>query len=46
MSYQSVNPFDGKTVTTFEELTDAQLGATIENRSTNAPRQGKLVSAS
>jgi succinate-semialdehyde dehydrogenase/glutarate-semialdehyde dehydrogenase len=25
MAYQSVNPFDGKTLKTFEELTDAQL---------------------
>lgn len=25
MSYQSVNPFDGTTVKTFAQLTDAQL---------------------
>ena len=28
-AYQSVNPFDGKTAKTFEELTDAQLEAKI-----------------
>lgn len=30
MSYQSINPFDGKTVKTFEELTDEQLDTAIE----------------
>lgn len=30
MSYQSVNPFNGETVKTFEPLTDAQLDATLE----------------
>lgn len=30
MSYQSVNPFNGKTVKTFEQLTDAQLEAALE----------------
>ena len=30
MSYQSVNPFDGTTVKTFEQLTDAQLETALE----------------
>lgn len=29
MGYQSINPFDGKTVKTFEQLTDAQLEAAL-----------------
>lgn len=29
MTYQSVNPYDGKTLKTFEELTDKQLEAAI-----------------
>jgi succinate-semialdehyde dehydrogenase/glutarate-semialdehyde dehydrogenase len=29
-AYQSVNPFDGKTVKTFEELTDPQLETAIK----------------
>ena len=31
MAYQSVNPFDGKTLRTFEEFTDEQLETAIEN---------------
>jgi len=31
MAYQSVNPFDGKILQTFEELTDEQLDIAIEN---------------
>jgi acyl-CoA reductase-like NAD-dependent aldehyde dehydrogenase len=31
MAYQSVNPFDGKIIQTFEELTDEQLDIAIEN---------------
>jgi succinate-semialdehyde dehydrogenase/glutarate-semialdehyde dehydrogenase len=31
MAYQSVNPFDGKILQTFDELTDEQLDAAIEN---------------
>ncbi len=30
MTYQSVNPFDGKTLKTFDELNDAQLETAIE----------------
>jgi succinate-semialdehyde dehydrogenase/glutarate-semialdehyde dehydrogenase len=30
MAYQSVNPYDGKTLKTFEELSDEQLEAAIE----------------
>src|SRR5664279_2816305 len=33
MSYQSINPYDGKTLKTFPELTDAQLEAAIETAS-------------
>jgi succinate-semialdehyde dehydrogenase/glutarate-semialdehyde dehydrogenase len=33
-AYQSVNPFDGKTAKTFEELTDAQLEAKIATAQT------------
>ena len=29
MTYQSVNPYDGKTLKTFEELTDKQLETAI-----------------
>jgi len=29
MAYQSVNPYDGKTVKTFKEMTDAQLEEAI-----------------
>ncbi len=29
MAYQSVNPYDGKTVETFVEMTDGQLEAAI-----------------
>jgi succinate-semialdehyde dehydrogenase/glutarate-semialdehyde dehydrogenase len=31
MAYQSVNPFDGKTLRTFEEFTDERLETAIEN---------------
>jgi succinate-semialdehyde dehydrogenase/glutarate-semialdehyde dehydrogenase len=31
MAYQSVNPYDGKTLKTFEELTDKQLETALEN---------------
>jgi len=31
MAYQSVNPYDGKILKTFEELTDKQLEAALEN---------------
>jgi succinate-semialdehyde dehydrogenase / glutarate-semialdehyde dehydrogenase len=30
MTYQSVNPYDGKTLKTFEEMTDKQLETAIE----------------
>ena len=30
MTYQSVNPYDGKTLKTFEELTDKQLETALE----------------
>lgn len=30
MSYQSINPYDGKTGKTFEESTDSQLEKAIE----------------
>ena len=33
-AYQSVNPYDGKTVKTFEELTDAQLETAIKRAAT------------
>ena len=31
MAYQSVNPYDGKILKTFEELTDKQLETALEN---------------
>ena len=31
MAYQSVNPYDGKILKTFEELTDQQLETALEN---------------
>jgi succinate-semialdehyde dehydrogenase/glutarate-semialdehyde dehydrogenase len=34
MSYQSVNPYDGKILKTFEELTDQQLDTAIETAAT------------
>jgi succinate-semialdehyde dehydrogenase/glutarate-semialdehyde dehydrogenase len=34
MSYQSVNPFNGKTLQTFDELTDQQLETSLENAET------------
>src|SRR5450631_449600 len=34
MSYQSVNPYDGKTLKTFEELSDEQLESAIETAAT------------
>ena len=34
MSYQSVNPYDGKTLKTFEELTDSQLETSIKTAAT------------
>jgi succinate-semialdehyde dehydrogenase/glutarate-semialdehyde dehydrogenase len=34
MSYQSVNPYDGKILKTFEELTDKQLEAALETAAT------------
>jgi succinate-semialdehyde dehydrogenase/glutarate-semialdehyde dehydrogenase len=34
MAYQSVNPYDGKTLKTFEELSDEQLEAAIETTAT------------
>ena len=34
MTYQSVNPYDGKTLETFEELTDKQLEMSLEAAST------------
>ena len=34
MSYQSVNPFDGKVTKTFPELTDAQLDTAIQTAAT------------
>jgi len=34
MAYQSVNPFDGKILQTFEELTDEQLDSAIANAAT------------
>jgi succinate-semialdehyde dehydrogenase/glutarate-semialdehyde dehydrogenase len=34
MAYQSVNPYDGKTLKTFEELSDEQLEAAIETAAT------------
>ena len=30
MSYQSVNPYDGETLQTFQELTDQQVETAIE----------------
>ena len=33
-AYQSVNPYDGKTLETFEELTDSQLEMAIKNAAT------------
>ena len=33
MSYQSINPYDGKTLKTFPELTDAQLETAIQTAS-------------
>jgi len=34
MSYQSINPFDGKTLKTFEELTDKQLETALATAAT------------
>jgi len=34
MAYQSVNPYDGKTVKTFEQMTDAQLDRAIATAAT------------
>jgi succinate-semialdehyde dehydrogenase/glutarate-semialdehyde dehydrogenase len=34
MTYQSVNPYDGKTLKTFEELTDSQLEVAIDTAAT------------
>ena len=34
MAYQSVNPYDGKTLKTFEELSDEQLESAIETAAT------------
>ena len=34
MSYQSVNPYDGKTLKTFEELTDEQLETALKTAAT------------
>ena len=34
MAYQSVNPYDGKILKTFEELSDEQLEAAIETAAT------------
>ena len=34
MCYQSVNPYDGKTLKTFEELTDSQLETSIKTAAT------------
>ena len=31
MAYQSINPFDGKVLKTFDELTDQQLETSLEN---------------
>ncbi len=34
MTYQSVNPYDGKTLKTFKELTDKQLDKALETAAT------------
>jgi acyl-CoA reductase-like NAD-dependent aldehyde dehydrogenase len=34
MAYQSVNPYDGKILKTFEELTDKQLETALETAAT------------
>src|ERR1017187_3188629 len=34
MAYQSINPYDGKILKTFEELTDKQLETAIETAAT------------
>lgn len=34
MSYQSVNPYDGKVFKTFEQLTDRQLESALETAAT------------
>jgi succinate-semialdehyde dehydrogenase/glutarate-semialdehyde dehydrogenase len=52
MAYQSVNPNDGKTLSTFAEMTDAQLESAIETaaaayqtwRTTSYEQRAKIVS--
>ena len=34
MTYQSVNPYDGRTLKTFEELTDKQLEMALDSAAT------------
>jgi len=34
MSYQSINPYDGRILKTFEELTDKQLDAALDTAAT------------
>ena len=34
MTYQSVNPYDGRILKTFEELTDKQLETALETAAT------------
>ena len=42
MAYQSVNPYDGKILKTFEELTDKQLEIALETAARHPARVSSL----
>ncbi|MBL8078228.1 MAG: hypothetical protein JNM55_09735 [Anaerolineales bacterium] len=43
MAYQSINPYNGKTLKTFEEFTDQQLDTAIQTASKDALAPGDKV---